>query len=232
MAISRRKSSDLPQDLCSCNKPLRPVEACHVLDLLLPPVCVACRRLLRGPQALPMCSLCRPEHQPLPPALRHVDGIEAVHAYQGPLARAMTALKYEGQLELAGPLGRLLAGADLLRRDWDAVIPVPLHRWRALLRGYNQAALLARWALPAGQRARPRWLRRVRATAPQTAQDAAARRQNLRDAFTAAPVVAGLRLLVIDDVTTTGATLQACLQALRAAGAREAAGLALLRSLA
>lgn len=116
MAISRRKSSDLPQDLCSCNKPLRPVEACRVLDLLLPPVCVACRRLLRGPQALPMCSLCRPEHQPLPPALRHVDGIEAVHAYQGPLARAMTALKYEGQLELAGPLGRLLAGADQIGR--------------------------------------------------------------------------------------------------------------------
>lgn len=203
-----------------------------MLELLLPPVCAACRRLLRGPQALPLCSLCRPEHQPLPPELRHQAGIEAVHAYQGPLARAVAALKYEGQLELAGPLGRLLTGADLLCRGWDAVIPVPLHPWRALLRGYNQAALLTRWALPAGQRARPRWLRRVRATAPQTGQDAAARRQNLRDAFVAAPAVAGLRLLVIDDVTTTGATLHACLQALRAAGAREAAGLALLRSLA
>jgi len=155
-----------------------------------------------------------------------------VHAYQGPLARAVAALKYEGQLELAGPLGRLLTPADLLRRDWDAVVPVPLHPWRALLRGYNQAALLTRWALPSGLRARPRLLRRVRPTAPQTGQDAAARRHNLAGAFQAAPAVAGLRLLVLDDVTTTGATLHACLHALRAAGARETAGLALLRSLA
>lgn len=203
-----------------------------MLDFLLPPVCVACRRLLRGPQALPLCSLCRPEHQPLPPSHRHLADIEAVHAYQGPLARAVAALKYEGQLELAGPLGRLMTAADLLRRDWDAVVPVPLHPWRALLRGYNQAALLTRWALPAGLRARPRLLRRVRPTAPQTGQDAAARRHNLRGAFLAHPAVAGLRLLVLDDVTTTGATLHACLHALRAAGAREAAGLALLRSLA
>jgi len=201
-------------------------------DLLFPPVCVACRRLLRGPQPLPLCSLCRPEQQPLPPAARHVGGVEAMHAYHGPLARAVAALKYEGQLELAGPLGRLLPAADLLRRDWDAVVPVPLHPWRALLRGYNQAALLARWALPAGHRLRPRLLRRVRATAPQTGQDAAARRHNLHGAFAAGPAATGLRLLVIDDVTTTGATLAACLTALRAAGAREAAGLALLRSLA
>ena len=125
-----------------------------MLDFLLPPVCVACRRLLRGPQALPLGSLCRPEHQPLPPSHRHLADIEAVHAYPGPLARAVAALKYEGQLELAGPLGRLMTAADLLRRRWDAVVPVPLHPWRALLRGYNQAALLTRWALPAGLRAR------------------------------------------------------------------------------
>lgn len=238
-----RKASDLQQDLqihCSCNEADPRVEARRVLDLLLPPICVACRRLLRElppdhPPVLPpvpLCSLCRREHQPLPASDRHVGAIEAVHAYQGPLARAVAALKYQGQIELAGPLGRLMTRADLLQRDWDAVIPVPLHPWRAWLRGYNQAALLTRWALPRGLRARPRLLRRVRATAPQTDQDAAARRHNLHDAFAAAPEVAGLRLLVIDDVTTTGATLQACLQALRAAGAREAAGLALLRSLA
>lgn len=206
------------------------------LDLLFPPVCVGCRRLLRGAPPLPLCSLCRPEHQPLPPGLRHVAGVEAVHAYAGPLACAVAALKFDGQLELAGPLGRLLAGADLLDRGWDAVIPVPLHPWRALLRGYNQAALLARWALRHGPRPaprlRPRLLRRVRATAPQTAQDAAARRANLRGAFAAAAGAAGLRVLVIDDVTTTGATLAACLDALRAVGVREAAGLALLRALA
>lgn len=206
------------------------------LDLLFPAVCLGCRRLLRGAPALPLCSLCAPEHEALPPALRQVAGVEALHAYAGPLARAVTALKFSGQLELAGPLGRLLGRADLLRQPWDSLIPVPLHPWRALLRGYNQAELLARWALRhAGQPAAslaPRLLRRVRATPPQTAQDAANRRQNLAAAFVAAPAAAGRRLLVVDDVTTTGATLEACLAALRSAGAREVAGLALLRTLA
>ena len=206
------------------------------LDLLFPAVCLGCRRLLRDAPALPLCSLCAPEHQPLPPALRRVAGIEAIHAYAGPLARAVAAFKFSGQLELAGPLGHLLGGADLLRQRWDALIPVPLHPWRALLRGYNQAELLTRWAVRhaprPSARVEPRLLRRVRATAPQTAQDAATRRQNLADAFVAAPAVAGRRLLVVDDVTTTGATLEACLAALRRAGAREVAGLALLRTLA
>ncbi len=205
------------------------------LALLLPPVCLGCRRLLRGDPALPLCSLCLPEHAALPAGQRVHADIEAVHAYAGPLARAVAALKFEGALELAGPLGRLLAGADLLHQRWDAVVPVPLHPWRALLRGYNQAAVLTRWALRHGPPPRltcaPRLLRRRRATAPQTAQDAATRRANLRGAFVADPAVAGLRLLVIDDVTTTGATLGACLDALRAAGAKEAAGLALLRAL-
>jgi ComF family protein len=211
-----------------------------VLDLLFPPVCVGCRRLLRGDPPLPLCSLCRAEHQALPASQRRIDDIEAVHAYAGPLACAVAALKFDGQLELAGPLGRLLAGADLLGHPWDALVPVPLHPWRALLRGYNQAALLARWTVHhargrpgiSAPPLRPRLLRRVRATAPQTAQDAAARRANLRGAFAAAPAVAGRRILVLDDVTTTGATLAACLDALRAAGAREVAGLALLRALA
>jgi len=206
------------------------------LDLLFPAVCLGCRRLLSGAPALPLCSLCLPEHEPLPATQRRVAGIEAIHAYAGPLARAITALKFSGQLELAGPLGRLLSRADLLRQPWDSLIPVPLHPWRALLRGYNQADLLARWTLRhAGKSAallQPRLLRRARATPPQTAQDAATRRQNLAEAFVAAPAAAGRRLLVLDDVTTTGATLEACLTALRTAGAREVAGLALLRTLA
>ena len=241
--ISARILRDLRQDLGRSRRSL-PLQRKRrlprlpgvPLDLLFPAVCLGCRRLLRDEPPLPLCSLCAPEHLPLPPALRRVAGIEAVHAYAGPLARAVAALKFSGQLELAGPLGRLLSRADLLRQRWDAVIPVPLHPWRALLRGYNQAELLARWALrhgghPAG-RLQPRLLRRVRATAPQTAQGAATRRQNLADAFVAGPAAAGRRLLVLDDVTTTGATLEACLAALRSAGAGEVAGLALLRTLA
>ena len=154
--ISARILRDLRQDLGRSRRSL-PLQRKHrlprlpgvPLDLLFPAVCLGCRRLLRDEPPLPLCSLCAPEHLPLPPALRRVAGIEAVHAYAGPLARAVAALKFSGQLELAGPLGRLLSRADLLRQRWDAVIPVPLHPWRALLRGYNQAALLTRWALPA-----------------------------------------------------------------------------------
>lgn len=204
-------------------------------DLLFPEVCLGCRRLLRATLPLPLCSACSPEHVPLPPNLRLIAGTEALHAYDGPLARAVAALKYSGEIQLAGPLGRLLAGSAALASPWDRIAPVPMHPWRAVLRGYNHAALLARWAAHhAGQprRLAPRLLRRLRATPPQAGLDAPARRDNLAGAIGVRLPVAGLRVLVLDDVTTTGATLGACIAALRDAGAREVAGLALLRTLA
>lgn len=204
--------------------------------LLFPPVCLGCRRLLRDDLPLPLCAACGADHVPLAPAQRRVGGLEALHAYDGPLARAVADLKYAGDVALAGPLGRLLAGAEAFRRPWDLVVPVPLHPWRAVLRGYNQAALLARWAVAAAGFQRPvldpRLLRRLRATPPQAELDAAERRDNLHGAIGVRRPVDGRRVLVVDDVTTTGATLEACLAALRAAGAAEVAGLALLRTLA
>lgn len=206
-----------------------------IADLLFPPVCLGCRRLLAADPPLPLCSACVGEHAPLPPNSRIVRGIEALHAYAGPLASAVAALKYNGEAELAGPLGRLLARADAFRRAWDLITPAPMHPWRAVLRGHNHAALLARWAarhagLPRAIVA-PRLLRRLRATPPQAGLDADERRTNLAGAIGVRRPVAGLRVLVVDDVTTTGATLGACLAALRASGAIEVAGLALLRTL-
>lgn len=210
-----------------------------LLDFLLPPLCLGCRRLLREPPASPevppLCGACRLDLGHLTPGTHRQDDIEACFLYEGPLAAAIAQFKFEGHLELAGPLGRLLAGAPILRERWDLVAPAPLHWRRALLRGYNQAALLARWALraaPPGPRLDLRLLRRTRATPAQTALDAPARRHNLRGAIAVrrAPLPPGLRVLVLDDVTTTGATLRACIDALRAAGAERAAGLALLRT--
>ncbi len=205
-------------------------------SLLFPPVCLACRRLLRSPAPeLPLCSLCRPDYVPLAAAQRRIAGILALHAYAGPLAQAVAALKYSGQVELAGPLGRLLAAGELLHEPWDAVVPVPMHWSRAVQRGFNQALLLARWALRSLARPpplRPKLLQRCRRTPAQAGLSAATRQQNLACAFSANAAVADIRILLVDDVTTTGATFAACRACLLAAGAREVAGLALLRTLA
>jgi predicted amidophosphoribosyltransferase len=120
------------------------------------------------------------------------------------------------------------AGADALKGA-HAVVPVPLHRGRAWSRGFNQAALLARHLGP------PVYplLRRVRATPPQVSLPAAQRHRNVREAFAARPPlverlarrrdvpIVELIVVVVDDVCTTGATLDACARALRAAGIGE-----------
>jgi ComF family protein len=140
------------------------------------------------------------------------------------------ALKYDGRRSLAAPLGALMRerGGDVLAGA-HFVVPVPLHRRRRWTRGFNQAADLARHlGLPVC-----RALRRVRATAPQTTLPAAERHGNVRHAFRctrAAQSTIGAVVVIVDDVCTTGATIDACAAALKAAGTAEVRALMVARA--
>jgi ComF family protein len=117
-----------------------------------------------------------------------------------------------------------------LPADVEALVPVPLSPARERERGFNQSALIAehlarRLSVPV----RPRWLVRTRSTRAQTELNAAERRANVRRAFRAAPAVAGRHVVVIDDVLTTGATVDECSRALSEAGARRVGVLTVAR---
>ncbi|MBI3912343.1 MAG: ComF family protein [Armatimonadetes bacterium] len=193
-------------------------------DVLYPPRCAVC-----DATAPALCNACRDQlERPDPQALPGRPGLAdyaCAALYRGPLAQAIPLFKYGRQLELAGPLGELLAEALTARRDeWapEALVPVPLHPWRRFRRGFNQAELLVR---EAGRRlglpVELRLLRRIRSTPPQVGRSREERLRNLQGAFALLPgrSVAGRRLVLIDDVSTTGATLTAAAAPLVEAGA-------------
>jgi ComF family protein len=159
--------------------------------------------------------------------------------YDGPLRAILHAFKYEGRRVLAKPLAQLMCEADPdLLNDADAVVPVPLHPWRAWRRGFNQADDLAR------ELGRPVWpaLRRIRHGPPQVSLPAARRHANVRDAYALAWTtritpsarrrLRGAIVVLVDDVMTTGATLGACANVLIDAGVREVRVLTVARAVA
>jgi ComF family protein len=162
--------------------------------------------------------------------------LRSAGVYEGSLQKLIKKFKYGGREDLARPLGRMLV--DLWREQprlgpVDAVVPVPLHWLRERGRGYNQALVLAEYF------GRKTGLPVVRALArrrspSQTELRREERLENVRDAFRAArPELArGKSLLLVDDVCTTGATLEACARALKAAGARRVAALTVARQVA
>jgi ComF family protein len=142
------------------------------------------------------------------------------------LRQAILRMKHATDDTLAELMGELWADHTLARLravGADVVIPVPLYWMRRWRRGYNQSAALARaLAGRLGLPYRPRWLRRIRHTPPQTLQSPAGRRVNVRGAFRASPFAAlqGKVVLLVDDVVTTGSTASEAARALRAAGAQ------------
>jgi len=159
--------------------------------------------------------------------------IRSVAYIEGPAREALHALKYHGRLVLAEPLGSLMATHWRRYADpVDVVVPVPLHVTRLRERGYNQAALLAReMARQAGLPLDERTLTRQRATVSQVDLNAQQRKENVHAAFRCADGrLAGQRVLLIDDVCTTGATLEACAAALYAGGAVHVQALTLARA--
>jgi ComF family protein len=144
---------------------------------------------------------------------------------EGVIRDLVHAMKYADRQEPRRLLGRWLveAGSELLA-DCDLIVPVPLTRWRLIRRQFNQSALLAREVARAtGIRTSPHALAKIRTTPPQVGLTREQRRINVRGAFRVPPrhtsMVAGKRVLIVDDVITTGATVGACARALRAARA-------------
>jgi ComF family protein len=182
-----------------------------------PPLCERCGDPLPSWRtislATALCPRCRRRSSP-------VTRCRAIGPYDGALRSIVHALKYQGCRSLAAGLGERMCrgGADALE-GCDVAVPVPLHRRRQRARGFNQAAELARHlGLPVLMA-----LRRRRATPTQTGLPAARRHANVRDAFAMRRGcdVRGLRIVIVDDVSTTGATVEACARVLRAAGAAD-----------
>lgn len=175
-----------------------------------------------------VCAACRA-------GLRGFDRAASFGLYEGVLRSLIHLYKYSGMKPLAGPLASYMERAFALDERFDAIVPVPLHWRRQWTRGFNQSELLARPI--AKKRGIPllRALRRKRATATQAGLASAGRRRNVAGAFVLRsktardPRLAGKRILLIDDVMTTGATASACASVLKRGGASSVSLLTLAR---
>ncbi len=212
------------------------------LELVAPQTCVACDEPLERPsydhpasdlegnvsERMPnvFCDACQPL---IEPCSRNPGAFE----YGGPLADAIKRMKYSFRPDLARPLGRLMIPRALrYAGEVDSVVPVPLHPRKRRQRGFNQSALLARpiakaLAIPL----QPSRVQRIRDTLPQSLASETNRATNLRGAFRARANEKQPRVLLIDDVQTTGHTLRATEEALRRAGVAHVHALTLAMTL-
>ncbi len=195
------------------------------LTPLAPPVCAVCGEPFDpGAAGAPLCEECRAPHR------RPFSRARSAFYYDGPLVQAIWRYKYHCQRVLAQPLAELMSealaqppGADLDLASADVISPVPLHPTRLRERGFNQSELLAEGLAAHLGKPLRHLLARTRATHPQVDLPVPSRAANVREAF--APrlteVIQDQRVLLVDDLYTTGATLSECARVLRRAGAME-----------
>jgi ComF family protein len=206
------------------------------MERLPTPLCAVCGGPLDSPTARDeRCSRCLAAAPAFARARAVARYLPAAEGRPGTLASVIRRHKYAFDQSLGRALAEYLGdGLPLAADDYDVVVPVPLHRRRLLERGFNQAALLA--AEVARRLDRPldlRTLRRIRRTAAQTARDMEERRRNVRGAFAVRDgrPLRGLRVLLVDDVMTTGATVDECARTLLRAGAQSVDVFTLARAL-
>jgi len=225
-----------PDDCRVCGQPLR--------DVSRTPVCADCIRQPTAIDADYYCADCKTpflNRFPLDDQGRcslcrlGLTGFHTVYtfgSYEDTLRELIHLFKYSKMRPLARPLGALLARAIPREQRFDLIVPMPLHWRKRWSRRYNQSELLAaevarRWGVPVAT-----IVRRVKATAPQAGLSNSKRRLNMRGAFAMRKGVdiKGLRILIIDDVLTTGATASACAGVLKRAGASHIAVAAVART--
>ncbi|HAK61027.1 MAG TPA: ComF family protein [Nitrospiraceae bacterium] len=227
----------LPTSCCHCNSPVGdsfiPFFCSSCWDdfpLLDGPTCPRCGRLFESPEALAhspshLCGTCR---QRLP----HYDQALSVGYFEGPLRDAIHQFKYRPCRTLAGPLSDWMLRDLRLTPGIDFIMPVPLHRARLRKRGFNQSLLLAHAVSEfSGIPLSYDNLLRIRPTRPQIELTEEERIQNVAGAFslTMPEAVKGKTLLLVDDVFTTGATMNACAAVLKESGAERIVSLTLAR---
>lgn len=207
-----------------------------MLDLIYPPKCPVCRKSVAAHGA--WCDQCLAdvlavrEINVLEHRLHYLDSCRAVCDYNAGVKRIIHDMKYRGAGKQAVYLAWLLDRARVIDRypAIDSAVPVPLHADRLAERGYNQTALIFKpWAGRCGFGWQDRCLARIRSTRPQWELTLTERRTNIKGAFAATrpKSICGKNILIVDDIITTGTTMEECARILKKAGARSVHGLAL-----
>lgn len=206
---------------------------CHscmdAISLAKEPFCTCCGRVFRnGAGGSHLCSDCLAGSY-------HFSKARSVFRYDDSTARLLHSFKYGGRttaLATFGALKKSLAHLEELN-DQDFIVPVPLHRNRLKERGFNQALLLAKVFFPdQKERIHPALMERCRWTVPQTGLKGKERRKNLKNAFKVKDRIRleGKKILIVDDVFTTGTTVNECARTLKQAGAGDVQALTLARA--